>query len=125
MGSVEFFVASQVTYCGGSLMKRMELMSEFPVFGSGDDFLRYMEQLVEDIREGRVEDPPYHAVFLANRAEAEESLSYHRAEAVRLGFNPDRVVMLRDPTSDDWVVLIPRVQDDAAFEELWGHSCDG
>jgi hypothetical protein len=97
-------------------------MSEFPVFGSGDDFLRFMEQLVEDIREGRVEDPPYHAVFLANRVEAEESLSYHRDAAVRLGFDPDRVVMLRDPASDAWVVLIPSEQDDAAFEELWGHG---
>jgi hypothetical protein len=103
-------------------MKRRVLMSEFPVFGSGDDFLRFMEQLVEDIREGRVEDPPYHAVFLANRVEAEESLSYHRDAAVRLGFDPDRVVMLRDPISDAWVVLIPREQDDAAFEELWGHG---
>ena len=95
-------------------------MGEFPRFEDGDEFLRYMEQLVADIREGRVEDPPYHAVFLANREEAEESLSYHRAEAVRLGFNPDRVVMLRDPALGDWVVLIPREQDDAAFEELWG-----
>jgi len=95
-------------------------MSEFPVFGSGDDFLRYMEQLVEDIREGRVEDPPYHAIFFAVRTEAEESLLYHRAEAARLGFAPERVVMLRDPASDAWVVLIPRDQDDAAFEELWG-----
>ena len=118
MGSAGFSGVSRETCCGGSLMKRMELMSEFPVFGSGDEFLHYMEQLVADIREGRVEDPPYHAVFLSNRAEAEESLSYHRAEAVRLGFNPDRVVMLRDPTSDAWVVLIPRDQDDAAFEEL-------
>jgi len=99
-------------------------MSEFPMFGSGDEFLRYMEQLVADIREGRVEDPPYHAVFLANRDEAEESLAYHREEAVRLGFDPDRVVMLRDPTFDDWVVLIPSDQDDAAFEELWGDESD-
>ena len=95
-------------------------MTDFPTFDSVDEFFRYLEQLVADIREGRVEDPPYHAVFLANRGEAEESLSYHRAEAVRLGFNPDRVVMLRDPTSDAWVVLIPSDQDDAAFEELWG-----
>lgn len=32
-------------------------MSEFPVFRSGEEFLRYMEQLVVDIRAGRVEDP--------------------------------------------------------------------
>jgi len=100
-------------------------MGEFPMFDSGGEFLRYMEQLVADIREGRVEDPPYHAVFLANQAEAEESLAYHRDEAVRLGFNPDRVVMLRDPASEAWVVLIPREQDDAAFEELWGDESDG
>jgi hypothetical protein len=100
-------------------------MNDFPMFGSGDEFLRYVEQMVADIREGRIEDPPYHAVFLANRVEAEESLSYHRAEATRLGFDPGRVVMLRDPVSDDWVVLIPRDQDDAAFEELWGHGRDG
>jgi len=95
-------------------------MTDFPTFDSVDEFFRYLEQLVADIREGRVEDPPYHAVFLADRAEAEESLSYHRAEAVRLGFDPDRVVLLRDPASDAWVVLIPSDQDDAAFEELWG-----
>jgi len=95
-------------------------MTDFPKFDNVDEFFRYLEQLVADIREGRVEDPPYHAVFLADRAEAEESLSYHRAEAVRLGFDPDRVVLLRDPASDAWVVLIPSDQDDAAFEELWG-----
>ena len=95
-------------------------MTDFPTFDSVDEFFRYLEQLVADIREGRVEDPPYHAVFLADRAEAEESLAYHRDEAVRLGFDPDRVVMLRDPASDAWVVLIPSDQDDAAFEELWG-----
>jgi len=100
-------------------------MTDFPTFDSVDEFFRYLEQLVADIREGRVEDPPYHAVFLANQAEAEESLAYHRREAVRLGFNPDRVVMLRDPASDAWVVLIPREQDDAAFEELWGDESDG
>ena len=100
-------------------------MTDFPTFDSVDEFFRYLEQLVADIREGRVEDPPYHAVFLANRVEAEESLSYHRAEAVRLGFDPDRVVLLRDPSSEVWVVLIPSDQDDAAFEELWGPSCDG
>lgn len=100
-------------------------MSDFPTFDSVDEFFRYLEQLVLDIREGRAEDPPYHAVFLADRAEAEESLSYHRAEAVRLGFDPDRVVLLRDPASDAWVVLIPREQDDAAFEELWGDESDG
>jgi len=100
-------------------------MTDFPTFDSVDEFFRYLEQLVADIREGRVEDPPYHAVFLANQAEAEESLAYHRREAVRLGFDPDRVVLLRDPSSEAWVVLIPREQDDAAFEELWGHSCDG
>jgi hypothetical protein len=102
MGSVEFFAASLEICCRGSLMRRM-LMSEFPVFGSGDEFLCYLEQLVADIRGGRIEDPPYHAVFLANQAEAEESLAYHRDEAVRLGFDPDRVVMLR---------------------ELWGRECD-
>jgi len=100
-------------------------MSEFPMFDSGDEFLRYMEQMVADIRAGRVEDPPYHAVFLANCIEAEESLAYHRDEAARLGFDPERVVMLRDPVSEAWVVLIPRGQDDAAFEELWGYSRDG
>ncbi len=99
-------------------------MSDFPKFDSTDEFFRFLEQMVADIREGRVEDPPYHAVFLANRAEAEESLAYHREEAVRLGFNPDRVVMLRDPSSDAWVVLVPRDQDDAAFEELWGSDSD-
>jgi hypothetical protein len=52
-------------------------------------------------------------------------LAYHRNEAVRLGFDPDRVVMLKDPASDAWVVLIPREQDDAAFEELWGDEGDG
>jgi len=100
-------------------------MDEFPRFEDGDEFLRFMEQLVADIREGRVEDPPYHAVFLANRVAAEESLAYHRDEAVRLGFDPDRVVMLRDPTIGDWVVLIPRDQDDAAFEAVWGDESDG
>jgi len=100
-------------------------MGEFPRFEDGDEFLRYMGQLVADIRDGRGEGPPYHAVFLANRVEAEESLSYHRDEAVRLGFDPSRAVMLRDPVSDAWVVLIPRDQDDAAFEELWGHGRDG
>ena len=100
-------------------------MTDFPTFDSVDEFFRYLEQLVADIREGRVEDPPYNAVFLADRAEAEESLAYHRAEAVRLGFDPDRVVLLRDPASDAWVVLIPREQDDAAFEELWGDESDG
>ena len=95
-------------------------MTDFPKFDNVDEFFQYLEQLVADIREGRVEDPPYHAVFLADRAEAEESLSYHRAEAVRLGFDPDRVVLLRDPSSEAWVVLIPSDQDDAAFEELWG-----
>jgi len=100
-------------------------MNDFPTFDSVDEFFQYLEQLVLDIREGRVEDPPYHAVFLANRGEAEESLAYHRHEAVRLGFDPERVVMLRDPASDSWVVLIPSDQDDAAFEELWGPSCDG
>ena len=100
-------------------------MTDFPTFDSVDEFFRYLEQLVADIREGRVEDPPYHAVFLANRGEAEESLAYHRNEAVRLGFDPDRVVMLKDPASDAWVVLIPREQDDAAFEELWGDESDG
>ena len=100
-------------------------MSDFPTFDSTDEFFRYLEQLVVDIKECRVEDPPYHAVFLANRAEAEESLAYHRKEAVRLGFDPDRVVMLRDPASDVWVVLIPSDQDDASFEELWGSGCGG
>ena len=100
-------------------------MTDFPTFDSVDEFFRYLEQLVMDIKEGRVENLPYNAVFLADRAEAEESLSYHRAEAVRLGFDPDRVVLLRDPSSEAWVVLIPSDQDDAAFEELWGHSCDG
>jgi len=95
-------------------------MNDFPNFDSTDEFFRFLKQMVADIREGRVEDPPYHAVFLANRVEAEESLSYRRAEAVRLGFDPERVVLLRDPTSEAWVVLIPRDQDDAAFEELWG-----
>jgi len=95
-------------------------MTDFPTFDSVDEFFRYLEQLVADIREGRVEDPPYHAVFLANRSEAEESLAYHRNEAVRLGFDPDRVALLRDPSSEAWVVLIPSDQDDAAFEELWG-----
>jgi len=90
-----------------------------------DEFFRYLERLVMDIKEGRVENLPYNAVFLADRAEAEESLAYHRKEAVRLGFDPDRVVLLRDPSSEAWVVLIPSDQDDAAFEELWGHSCDG
>jgi len=55
-----------------------------------------------------------------SRVKRSFALAYHRREAVRLGFDPDRVVMLRDPTSDAWVVLIPRDQDDAAFEELWG-----
>ena len=100
-------------------------MSDFPTFDSTDEFFRYLEQLVVNIKECRVEDPPYHAVFLANRAEAEESLAYHREEAVRLGFDPNRVVMLRDPSSEAWVVLIPREQDDAAFEELWGDESDG
>ena len=100
-------------------------MSDFPTFDSTDEFFRYMERLVMDIKEGRVENLPYNAVFLADRAEAEESLAYHRREAVRLGFDPDRVVLLRDPSSEAWVVLIPSDQDDAAFEELWGHSCDG
>jgi hypothetical protein len=100
-------------------------VSDFPTFDSTDEFFRYLEQLVVDIKECRVEDPPYHAVFLANRAEAEESLAYHRKEAVRLGFDPDRVVMLRDPASDVWVVLIPSDQDDASFEELWGSGCGG
>ena len=100
-------------------------MSDFPTFDSTDEFFRYLEQLVVDIKECRVEDPPYHAVFLADRAEAEESLAYHRKEAVRLGFDPDRVVMLRDPASDVWVVLIPSDQDDASFEELWGSGCGG
>ena len=100
-------------------------MTDFPTFDSVDEFFRYLERLVMDIKEGRVENLPYNAVFLADRAEAEESLSYHRAEAVRLGFDPDRVVLLRDPSSEVWVVLIPSDQDDAAFEELWGHSCDG
>jgi hypothetical protein len=100
-------------------------VSDFPTFDSTDEFFRYLEQLVVDIKECRVEDPPYHAVFLADRAEAEESLAYHRKEAVRLGFDPDRVVMLRDPASDVWVVLIPSDQDDASFEELWGSGCGG
>ena len=100
-------------------------MTDFPTFDSVDEFFRYLEQLVLDIREGRAGDPPYHAVFLADRAEAEESLAYHRREAVRLGFDPDRVVLLRDPSSEAWVVLIPSDQDDAAFEELWGDESDG
>ncbi|MGY4633123.1 hypothetical protein [Thermostichus sp. OS-CIW-29] len=107
-------------------------MSEFPVFRSGEEFLRYMEQLVVDIRAGRVEDPPYHAIFFSCRAEAEESLQHYRNEAARLGFAPERVVMLRDPASDRvsgtessaWVVLIPRDQDDATFDELWGTGWD-
>ena len=60
-----------------------------------------------------------------SRVKRSFALAYHRREAVRLGFDPDRVVLLRDPSSEAWVVLIPSDQDDAAFEELWGHSCDG
>jgi hypothetical protein len=100
-------------------------MDSFPTFDSTDEFFRYLERLVMDIKEGRVENLPYNAVFLADRAEAEESLAYHRKEAVRLGFDPDRVVLLRDPSSEAWVVLIPSDQDDAAFEELWGDESDG
>ena len=60
-----------------------------------------------------------------SRVKRSFALAYHRREAVSLGFDPDRVVLLRDPSSEAWVVLIPSDQDDAAFEELWGPSCDG
>ena len=33
-------------------------MTDFPTFDSVDEFFRYLEQLVADIREGRVKDPP-------------------------------------------------------------------
>jgi len=94
-------------------------MSDFPKFKDGDEFLRYMDQMVADIKAGRITFPPYHAIPFDSLPEAEGSLSYHRSEATRLGFDPERVVMLRDPVSGGWVVLIPRDQDDAAFDEVW------
>jgi len=94
-------------------------MSDFPKFNSGEEFLQYMDQRVADIKAGRVTFPPYHAISFADRAAAEGSLAFHQQEATRLGFDADRVVMLMDPVSGDWVVLIPRDQDDAAFDEVW------
>lgn len=94
-------------------------MTDFPKFNSGEEFLRYMDQMVADIQAGRRQFPDYHAMSFTERDKAEGSLSYHRAEATRLGFDPDRVLMLKDPVSGGWVVLIPRDQFDASFSEVW------
>ena len=94
-------------------------MSDFPKFKDGDEFLRYMEQMVADIKAGRITFPPYHAISFADRAEAEGSLEFHREEATRLGLEPEKVVMLRDPVTEQWTVLIPSEQFSAGLDEVW------
>lgn len=54
-----------------------------------------------------------------NKEEASWKLAYQRDEAIRLGFDPSRVVMLRDPFTETWVVLIPSDQFDAALSEVF------
>jgi hypothetical protein len=94
-------------------------MSDFPKFKDGDEFLRYMEQMVADIKAGRHKPQPYYPIPCGSLAQAEASLEFHRVEAMRLGLEPERVVMLRDPVTEQWTVLIPSEQFSAGLDEVW------
>ena len=94
-------------------------MNEEERFSSPEAWLAYWEQVVADIKAGRHKPQPYHPIPCGSLAEAEASLEFHRDEATRLGLDPERVVMLRDPVTEQWTVLIPSEQFSAGLDEVW------
>jgi hypothetical protein len=84
-------------------------------FDSVEDFERWVEDLVA----GKIEPPNYHDIRHASREDAEECLRLQQEEARKLGLDPEEVVLLQDPFSGEWLVLVPWKQIEAGLAQFW------